>query len=214
MIQPGCSALGKKNGTRPKTRRSPSAPPRAMSRCTMWNSSCVSTSSSHSRFCSSSPSSGGDEENHRVVERHRRGESVGEVGRVEHHHVDARSRLPAQQLCDARQDAFRHAGNDARLAALALGEMHREIRGFQGAPAQRRIDERELRPLRLAGGQGNSAPASRPAAKKRSRVFICFSLPVSFQASSSWRRRNTAGRGSALPAPRPRRSRAASRSPS
>ena len=45
-------------------------------------------------------------------------------------------------------DSLSDAGNDARLVALALGEMHREIRGFQRAPAQGRIDERELGPLR------------------------------------------------------------------
>jgi hypothetical protein len=36
---------------------------------------------------------------------------------------------------------------------MALGEMHREIRRLERAPAQARIDERELGPLRQGRGR-------------------------------------------------------------
>jgi hypothetical protein len=41
---------------------------------------------------------------------------------------------------------------------MALGEMHREIRRLERAPAQARIDERKLGPLRPGKRRGEKRP--------------------------------------------------------
>jgi len=80
----------------------------------------------------------------RVIERQGRGKAVREVGGVEQHHVGARARLPGEHAGDARIDPFGDRSREAGLRAVVLGEMHREMRRVQRAPAQAGIDPVKL----------------------------------------------------------------------
>src|SRR5260221_13928257 len=83
----------------------------------------------------------------REIERQRRSEAVGEIGRVEQHEVRALARLPIEQRGNAGIDALGGFGGDARLHTMLLGEMDQEGRGFPRAPVKRRHDKMKLLPL-------------------------------------------------------------------
>ena len=80
------------------------------------------------------------------IERVRRGVPVRAIERVEHDDLRTRLGLPLQPSGDPRIHRLGSVGDGPGLSEGALGEMHREVRGVERAPAERGIHELRLRP--------------------------------------------------------------------
>ena len=89
---------------------------------------------------------GGGQDDPDEVERVRRGVPVRKVERVQHHDLGTRLGLPVEPAGDAGIDGLGDLRHRPGLRKGALGEMHREVRGVERAPAERGIHELRLRP--------------------------------------------------------------------